>query len=598
MDLRVLVVARWYPSFDQPERGSFVADHVAAIAAAGARPLVASFERVPMRGEPSARAAAESEAAGLFGSAIERGVDGGWAVSVPRAWGAPGVPVARLPVVVDPERREPLEAVEAHARALLPFGLAVGRSLGIDLVHAHTGLPDGLAAARLAERLAVPLITTEHSSTIAAELADETALRSYRTLLEAPRQLVAVSATLATDVAGRLGVDPSAIKRLPNAVPVERFPPGPSSGRDPDQLLYVAARRATKGIELLLRAYAAASRQRPRLRLRIVGPAGLPDDERRWQELLDELEIRPGVSLDDRLDRQAVGDAMRRAAVFVHPSPRETFGMVAAEAMASGLPVAATRSGGVEAIVGDDGLGELAEGQDPAALAAAILRLLDRRTSLDPEVLHRSIADRFGGPAIAGRTFELYEAGLTAARRARGSPVSPSAPRSRARTVPAASPPVVIVGLARELAIQRLQGLPVELQSGLVVATRGRTGLADPHPLAGEWLQVDPDAEYHRRQAALGVRGRRGSPVRRLARIVRSPVRAWRRRRLADGNAARRLILAEHLLAAAERAATSHPLTGGGPRVVLAVPIEAGDVLAIGPLLGRAVRPSPARSIV
>ena len=46
---------------------------------------------------------------------------------------------------------------------------------------------------------------------------------------------------------------------------------------------------------------------------------------------------------------------MRRATPFVHPSPHETFGVVAAEALASGLPVAARPSGGVDEIVGRDG---------------------------------------------------------------------------------------------------------------------------------------------------------------------------------------------------------------------------------------------------
>ena len=54
--VRVLVVARGYPSFDAPGRGSFVADHVMALRDAGAEVVVASFETVQARGPQAGRA--------------------------------------------------------------------------------------------------------------------------------------------------------------------------------------------------------------------------------------------------------------------------------------------------------------------------------------------------------------------------------------------------------------------------------------------------------------------------------------------------------------------------------------------------------------
>ena len=48
--LRVLTVARWYPSHDLPGRGSFVADLVATTVAAGVDARVVSFDRVLIRG--------------------------------------------------------------------------------------------------------------------------------------------------------------------------------------------------------------------------------------------------------------------------------------------------------------------------------------------------------------------------------------------------------------------------------------------------------------------------------------------------------------------------------------------------------------------
>ena len=119
-----------------------------------------------------------------------------------------------------------------------------------------------------------------------------------------------------------------------------------------EQLLFVCHRKEWKGIETLLRATAIARRSRPSITLRLVGRAPDAVTEARWHGLAAELGISGAVVLREAANRGEVAAAMRKAAVFVHPSPRETFGVVAAEALASGLPVVAADSGGVTEIAG------------------------------------------------------------------------------------------------------------------------------------------------------------------------------------------------------------------------------------------------------
>ena len=119
--LRVLVVARWYPSHDQPGRGSFVADLVAALRALpspGVEVVVASFEATHVRGVAATRPDRGRRAATLMGTALA----GEAALGRPTSWGVPGVAVARLPVFLDGERRRPSDVADAHAASLLPFG--------------------------------------------------------------------------------------------------------------------------------------------------------------------------------------------------------------------------------------------------------------------------------------------------------------------------------------------------------------------------------------------------------------------------------------------------------------------------------------------
>lgn len=587
MGLHVLVVARWYPAFDNPSRGSFVADHVAALAAAGVRSTVVSFEPLPLRGDEASRPARGRAAGDLIDIAIDGGVRGGWATAAPRSWGAPGTEVARLPVLTDATRRDAPGIVAAHAAPLTAFGLALVQRAPIDLVHAHTGLPDGIAAARLADRLGVPLLVTEHASTLATELADADARRMYRELVAPRRCIAAVSAVLCAEVAALIGIDPSEIAELPNAVPIERFPSGSPDDRDAHELLYVAARRGAKGIETLLRAFARIRETRPEAHLRLVGPAGVAEDETRWGHVIAELGLERAIQFDGALGRVEVAAAMRRAAVFVHASPHETFGMVAAEALASGLPVAATPSGGVEGIVGHDGrFGEIASDATPDALAEAVLRVLDRRTTFDGAAMRASIEERFSPAAVARRTLELYGELL----RADGGNHALESKRSTARSGGqevdrCAGPAVFVVGFGRTLTVDRIADLPAFVRADLVVVTRGKPDYQPAAPDVGHWLQIDVDGEYKQRLAALRRPGGRGLGER-IVGILRSPGRYLRRRRLlADPEGAQSRILAEHLRRAARVAMASHP-AGVEPGRVLVVPVEADDVLAVTELAG------------
>jgi glycosyltransferase involved in cell wall biosynthesis len=443
MSLRVLVVARAYPSFDAPARGSFVHDHVAALKAAGADPIVASFETIQVRGDEDGRKARAARAEAAWSGVV---ADHAACNAGPRL-SAPGAPVARLPVIRTwraLDGSEVPEMASRHAAPLLTFGRALAaRSAAagrpIEVIHAHNGLPDGVAALSLAAALGVPLVVTEHDSTLRDRLRRPEAAAAYRELLRHAR-VVAVSQAQADRVTAALsdhGEPASApLAIVPNVVPLDHFPSTRQPSREADQLLWVGARSEHKGIDTLLRAMAVAHRRRPSLRLRMIGSATNAEDAR-WQALADELGIRDEVSFEPVAARSVVGPEMQQAGIFVHPSPFETFGMVAAEALASGLPVAATPSGGVEEIVGRDGrFGEIATDATPDALADAILRLHDRLAEIDRDAMRASIEARFSPAAVAARTLELYDevrraAGQPPAGRTTGQPPDHAAPSSK-----------------------------------------------------------------------------------------------------------------------------------------------------------------------
>jgi glycosyltransferase involved in cell wall biosynthesis len=82
------------------------------------------------------------------------------------------------------------------------------------------------------------------------------------------------------------------------------------------------------------------------------------------------------AGVESRGEVADVAVELRRGTLFVLPSLQEGFGIVAAEALACGVPVVSTPCGGPEQLVGDSGGGVVLEGFDPASLAGAVTRLL------------------------------------------------------------------------------------------------------------------------------------------------------------------------------------------------------------------------------
>jgi len=420
----VLIVG-WYPAADAITSGRFIADQAAALAATGrVRPSVVAFENATIRGpgwlrERQAEAVGSNVATGLrvFPAFAEEG-----------AAGSPSIPVARLAVANGRTPRTGPEHRYIHETTAIKALLEATAGRRWNIVHGHVGYPEGAAAAAAAERLGAPLVITEHASFLGPLLADPVVRDRYRRTLLAADRVVAVSTMLATEVAE---IVPELIGRIvviPNAVAIDEFAGEPAAPRISGELLFVGGRVASKGIETLVRAFAIVHRDRPETTMRLIGPPAPRSGDGPWRELAAELGAAHAVVFEDAADRQAVAAAMARADLFVHPSPRETFGVVAVEALASGLPVVATASGGVEEVLGDDPgpFGAIVPPNDPAALAAAIVTTLDRRASFSARQMRAHVAERFGADRVAGRLAALYDE-VGADRRHRQTAASPHA---------------------------------------------------------------------------------------------------------------------------------------------------------------------------
>ncbi|HWP62582.1 MAG TPA: glycosyltransferase [Candidatus Binatia bacterium] len=555
--LDVLVVG-WYPALGDPGAGRFIADQVAAIRATGrVQPWVATFEAIPLFGTDRLRSAAERAAEHHLTTAISNGPN----PFLERGATCPaGIPVARLGFPAGPTRRTGSEHGLRHREAVLAALAERPDRPAWVLVHGHVGYPEGAAAARIARRLDVPFVLTEHATYLHRILSDRVQRSRYIEAVRQASRLVTVTRMLGEELIAELGREipdlPERLVVVPNAIAVDDFPVVGPEERAPAELLWVGYRKPIKGIETLLRAFARVRQVHPEARLRMIGASVEPTADEHWRSLAGSLGVADAVSIEGPTDRSGIAQAMARATLFVHPSHRETFGVVAAEALATGLPVVATDSGGVTEVLGPhpDRFGALVPPGDPEALAAAILVTLERRRGFDPWELRRWVEERYGARVVADSVVHLYEAVLTERR-------SPSGRRPIGRGgAPQALPArrsvmthrIVVVGFQRSLLDRQLAKLPADLLGETIIVSTGTIG-----PGSGRWVLSPEGADA--RLTALLARGWRPPPAASLG----DRLRRWVRIGL------RRLRLAGHRLREAFTGVDSESLLIGELRQVL-----------------------------
>jgi glycosyltransferase involved in cell wall biosynthesis len=168
-----------------------------------------------------------------------------------------------------------------------------------------------------------------------------------------------------------LGVPGNRVTCIPNGVDTERFAPArPSPGSRPPVILCVGRLHGDKDHMTLLKAFARVRRQVPEARLRIVGDGPEEGAIRAWADArgAGAVELVPGTG--------AIQEEYGRGRLLALASVREGTPNVILEAMASGLPVCATRVGGIPALVEEGVTGMCCDAGNDAGMAANCLALL------------------------------------------------------------------------------------------------------------------------------------------------------------------------------------------------------------------------------
>ncbi len=303
----------------------------------------------------------------------------------------PGVRVIHVPAGPSRLAKEKLPAIVEEFTDGLRSHLA---DHPVDVLHANYWL-SGEVGHRLKHELDLPLVSTFHTlARVKASTGDPEPQRR----IDAETRVVACSdaitasgAAEVTQLTGLYQADPTRIEIVPPGVDHAFFSPGSRRGarralglaeRIP-VLLFVGRIQPLKGLGVAIDALAELRSRHPDALLLVVGgPSGVDGEreEAACRAAAAEHGLADAIRWVAPQPHHVLSTYYRAADVVVMPSRSESFGMVALEAAACGIPVVAAAVGGLRSIVVDGETGRLIDGRDPADYAAAVADLLDDAT--------------------------------------------------------------------------------------------------------------------------------------------------------------------------------------------------------------------------
>lgn len=278
------------------------------------------------------------------------------------------------------------------------------------LVHSVTWA--GYAASMISERAGIPYVIVEHRSFFvwSTEEAREMVRPYYIPFFEKAysgcSKLVLVSESLLTGLKELMPWIEEKTTVIPNMIREDMFlPPAEPRERDPFTFLWAGRLEHVKGLDILLEAVKILKdKTAGNFTVRLAGKGSLRPE---LELLAERLGVDDRVHFLGRISREDMQREMQRANCFVLPSRYEAFGAVLIEAMATGMPVIATRSGGPDSIVTGE-TGVLIDSENSEQLAGAMVTMIKNHLSFPARKIRSRVMKQYGQTSVMNQYNQLF----------------------------------------------------------------------------------------------------------------------------------------------------------------------------------------------
>lgn len=376
--MKVFTVARGVPDREYPQNGIFEYDQARALTLAGADVTVLALDMRPW---------SVSRRHGLTCFDTEHGIH-----------------VVRLSLPTGAYRKG-MPVLQSLLRIM--YRKAVSRYGKPDVIHVHFYFMGAIAEGL--SRFNVPIVLTEHSSKMNCPAGQISPLdtRIAEMAYGAADRVIAVSGALAENLKRNFGVQATVISNVADVSNFEfrqRLPRSRNADNGvPFSFVSVGNLIPLKRFGMLIEAFADAFADDRSVTLKIVG--GGPEFQN-LKKKADELGVSDNVLFTGAVSRERVCQEMYSADAFVLASSTETFGLVYAEAMATGLPVIATACGGPQDFVNQYN-GFLIPVDDRQALKDSLVKMRNSSDWFDGKEISKSIVRRLSPETVGEKVLDV-----------------------------------------------------------------------------------------------------------------------------------------------------------------------------------------------
>ncbi len=274
-------------------------------------------------------------------------------------------------------------------------------------MHVHWGMKAGLEAMYVKRKWKIPYIVTEHWTGFLPEASDhfgkQRAIirKTWTRLLYGASECQVVSATLKDAMLKRFpGLSVSVI---PNVTDTRIFFPREMPVHT-KRFIHVSGLDDFKDPGTLFHAFQQLLKQVPDAELFIYG-----SEKKEFRQLAETLGISDQVRFHAEVPQQVLAEAFNTSAALILCSRYETFGCVQTEANACGLPVIVSDLPVFRERVREGVNGSLVPSGDPAALAAAMLRIVKGDAHWNKDLIARETAEKYAYPVIGKMIAASYD---------------------------------------------------------------------------------------------------------------------------------------------------------------------------------------------
>ncbi|MDF1694182.1 MAG: glycosyltransferase [Saprospiraceae bacterium] len=285
------------------------------------------------------------------------------------------------------------------------FFKSIHEEFAFDLIHAHDHY-GAFVSDKLKNELSIPYVCTIHNSTIMNDSLVEWKKAYLPRILTNADSVISVGQKLAQTLNKKYHI--TGVKVIPNYIDTDVFSLKPTKAEEDFKFLFVGGLEAHKGVFELVKAFHLS--RFSETSLHIVG-TGILEKEIKAYVLKNNLEN--SVILHGEILNHKLSKIYNASNVYVSVSEYETFGVTILEAMACGLPVLYSDSGGPNDFV-QPFVGIKLHDRSIETISNGLIEIQARYSSFDSRKIRDFVVENYGSDKVIGRLLKEYKEVLDA----------------------------------------------------------------------------------------------------------------------------------------------------------------------------------------